>query len=79
MSRALVRASVRDASEPYAGAHGRLVEAGAMGIGLALVDVGMWGQPEDIANAILFFCSKQADWITGQVMKVGGGHMTGRL
>ena len=50
-----------------------------MGIGLALVDVGMWGQPEDIANAILFFCSKQADWITGQVMKVGGGHMTGRL
>ena len=32
---------MRDASEPYAGAHGRLVEAGAGEIGLALVDVGM--------------------------------------
>ena len=32
---------MRDASEPYAGAHGRLVEAGAVTIGLVLVDVGM--------------------------------------
>ena len=43
------------------------------------IPLGRWGQPEDIANAILFFCSRQADWITGQVMKVDGGHMTGRL
>ncbi len=32
------------------------------------------GQPEDIANAVVFFASKQADWITGQVLHVGGGN-----
>jgi 3-oxoacyl-[acyl-carrier protein] reductase len=32
------------------------------------------GQPDDIANAIIFFSSKQADWITGQVLYVGGGN-----
>jgi 3-oxoacyl-[acyl-carrier protein] reductase len=32
------------------------------------------GQPEDIANAVVFFASNQADWITGQVLHVGGGN-----
>jgi 3-oxoacyl-[acyl-carrier protein] reductase len=32
------------------------------------------GEPEDIANAVVFFASKQAGWITGQVLFVGGGH-----
>jgi 3-oxoacyl-[acyl-carrier protein] reductase len=32
------------------------------------------GEPKDIANAVLFFASKQADWITGQVLHVGGGN-----
>jgi 3-oxoacyl-[acyl-carrier protein] reductase len=32
------------------------------------------GKPEDIANAVVFFASKQADWITGQVLQVGGGN-----
>lgn len=32
------------------------------------------GMPEDIANAVIFFASKQADWITGQVLHVGGGN-----
>ena len=40
---------------------------------------GRCGQPEDIANAITYFRSQQADWITGQVMRVDGGDMTGRL
>jgi NAD(P)-dependent dehydrogenase (short-subunit alcohol dehydrogenase family) len=31
------------------------------------------GQPEDIANAALFFASEQAAWITGQVLSVDGG------
>jgi len=32
------------------------------------------GQPEDIAKAVIFFGSEQADWITGQVLQVGGGN-----
>jgi 3-oxoacyl-[acyl-carrier protein] reductase len=32
------------------------------------------GQPEDIANAIMFLASSQASWLTGQVIKVSGGH-----
>jgi 3-oxoacyl-[acyl-carrier protein] reductase len=32
------------------------------------------GTPEDIANAVVFFASAQADWITGQVLHVGGGN-----
>ena len=32
------------------------------------------GRPDDIANAVLFFASEQAGWITGQVLFVHGGH-----
>ena len=32
------------------------------------------GEPEDIANAVVFFASRQADWITGQLLSVHGGH-----
>lgn len=32
------------------------------------------GVPSDISNAVVFFASQQAEWITGQVMKVSGGH-----
>jgi 3-oxoacyl-[acyl-carrier protein] reductase len=32
------------------------------------------GRPEDIANAVIFLASQQADWITGQVIQVGGGN-----
>ncbi|MCG8546845.1 MAG: SDR family oxidoreductase [Alphaproteobacteria bacterium] len=31
------------------------------------------GQPEDIANAVLFFACEEADWITGQTLQVNGG------
>jgi 3-oxoacyl-[acyl-carrier protein] reductase len=31
------------------------------------------GTPEDIAAAVLFLCSPQAGWITGQVLSVDGG------
>ena len=31
------------------------------------------GTPDDIANAVLFFASEQANWITGQVLSVDGG------
>jgi len=32
------------------------------------------GRPEDIANAVIFMASIQANWITGQVLFVGGGN-----
>ena len=32
------------------------------------------GQPEDIADVIIFLASEQARWITGQVITVHGGH-----
>jgi 3-oxoacyl-[acyl-carrier protein] reductase len=32
------------------------------------------GQPEDIADAVVFFASDQARWITGQRIYVSGGH-----
>ena len=32
------------------------------------------GHPEDIADAVVFFTSQQASWITGQVIFVHGGH-----
>jgi len=32
------------------------------------------GKPEDIANAVLFFASEQANWITGQLLFVHGEH-----
>ena len=41
---------------------------------LPLIPIGKLIQPEDIANAILFLSSKQAGMLTGQVVKVSGGH-----
>jgi 3-oxoacyl-[acyl-carrier protein] reductase len=32
------------------------------------------GEPEDIANGVLFFVGEQASWVTGQVISIDGGH-----
>ena len=39
-----------------------------------LIPMGKLIEPEDIAETILFLASKQARMITGQVIKVSGGH-----
>jgi 3-oxoacyl-[acyl-carrier protein] reductase len=36
--------------------------------------LGRLGQPEDIADVIVFLASHQARWITGQLLYVGGGY-----
>ncbi len=38
------------------------------------IPMGRMGQPEDIADVIVFLASDQARWLTGQVIKVSGGH-----
>lgn len=35
------------------------------------------GKPVDQANAIVFFASDRADWITGQILEVSGGYGLG--
>jgi 3-oxoacyl-[acyl-carrier protein] reductase len=32
------------------------------------------GQPQDVADVIVFLASEQARWLTGQIIHVGGGH-----
>ena len=34
---------------------------------------GRWGTPEDIAGAVLFLASKDADYLNGTIMNVDGG------
>jgi 3-oxoacyl-[acyl-carrier protein] reductase len=38
------------------------------------IPLGRIGTPDDIADTILFLASDRAEWITGQVIKVDGGH-----
>jgi len=40
----------------------------------AEIPLGRIGKPEDIADTIIFLASDQARWLTGQVIKVSGGH-----
>ncbi len=42
-----------------------------------LIPMGRWCTPDDIAQAAIFFASDRASLVTGQVMDVDGGVMTG--
>src|SRR5690606_35731353 len=39
-----------------------------------IVPLGRVGEPADVADAVVFLASRQARWITGQVLQVAGGH-----
>lgn len=43
------------------------------------IPVRRLGQPEDIANAVLFFAQESASYVTGQVLKVDGGLTLGGM
>lgn len=38
-----------------------------------VIPLGQFGTPEDVTNAVIFLSSKEADYITGQVIHVNGG------
>jgi 3-oxoacyl-[acyl-carrier protein] reductase len=40
---------------------------------LGQIPLGRVGEPDDVAAAILFLCSDEASYITGQVLRVNGG------
>lgn len=35
--------------------------------------IGRAGTPEDIANAVLYLCSPESSWLTGEVLDINGG------
>lgn len=37
------------------------------------IPLGHFGTPEDVANTVIFLVSKEADYITGQVLHINGG------
>jgi 3-oxoacyl-[acyl-carrier protein] reductase len=41
---------------------------------LPSIPLARLGTPQDIAGAVVFLASAQAGWLTGQVIKVSGGH-----
>jgi meso-butanediol dehydrogenase / (S,S)-butanediol dehydrogenase / diacetyl reductase len=41
--------------------------------------LGRVGEPDDVANAVMFLASDEASWITGTVLCVDGGLMAGNL
>ena len=41
---------------------------------IPIIPMGKLIQPQDIAETILFLASEQARMLTGQVIKVSGGH-----
>jgi 3-oxoacyl-[acyl-carrier protein] reductase len=40
---------------------------------LTQIPLGRMGQPDDVAAAVLFLCSDEAAYVTGQVLRVNGG------
>lgn len=41
---------------------------------LRVYPLGRLGEPQDLANAVAFFASDRASWITGQTLSVDGGY-----
>ena len=44
---------------------------------VSTVPLGRVGEPDEIANAIVFLCSDQASFISGHVLSVDGGKSAG--
>jgi NAD(P)-dependent dehydrogenase (short-subunit alcohol dehydrogenase family) len=44
----------------------------------AMVPLGRWGQPSEVADAVAFLVSPQAGFITGEILTIDGGAWLGR-
>ncbi|HEX2173903.1 MAG TPA: SDR family oxidoreductase, partial [Dehalococcoidia bacterium] len=42
---------------------------------VASLPLGRFGQPEDVARAVLFLASDESSFITGVALPVDGGHL----
>ena len=42
-------------------------------VALSVIPLGRVGKPEDVARVVLFLCSEDADYMTGQAINVTGG------
>ena len=40
---------------------------------LQTIPLGRWGTPEDVGNAVVFYSSDEASFVTGQTLCVNGG------
>lgn len=40
---------------------------------LSRIPAGRWGKPEDLAGAVVFLCSRAADYVHGTVLPIDGG------
>ncbi|HVE76553.1 MAG TPA: SDR family oxidoreductase [Actinomycetota bacterium] len=49
------------------------IPEGLRNMAMALIPMGYYGQPQDVANAHLFLASNESDYITGQTLVIGGG------
>ena len=43
----------------------------------ATTSIGKFGTAEDVAHAVLFLCSREAGYVTGQTLHVNGGMYMG--
>jgi len=62
----------RSMLEGYADAHDLELDAVTERFA-AEVDIGRYGQSDDIANAIAFLFALDSQWVTGSALRVDGG------
>lgn len=58
---------------------GRNAPLDARGIAAASVPTGVLGQPQDIADGVLFLASDQSRYVTGTELVIDGGQTAGRV